>query len=306
MRKKLQELMEQTRRIIRGKEEEILKFYVCLFCGGHLLIEDLPGLGKTTLALTAAKLLDLEFKRIQCTPDLMPSDIVGTTIFDKAKSEFVFKKGAVFTNLLLVDEINRAMPKTQSALLEAMEERQVSVEGKTYKLPKPFFVIATQNPIEFSGTFPLPESQLDRFTMKMSLGYPNKEVERNIILGKNPRDMVKELTPVFSAQEVVSLIKETEKVFLPPKTADYIVDIAWATRDSEKIEVGLSVRGTMALARAAKTMAYFRGRDFVAPEDVYDITVEVVAHRLILKSPFSQQRPEEVVVSVLESVKPPV
>ncbi len=276
-------VVEEVARVVRGKEEEIRKAITCLLAGGHLLIEDIPGVGKTTLALALSKVMNLSFSRIQFTSDLLPSDITGTSVYDQSKREFVFKPGPVFNNVVLADEINRATPKTQSALLEAMAERQVTVDGNTYDLPEPFFVIATQNPIEYHGTYPLPESQMDRFMVRLSLGYPDPDTERDIVMGINPLERVNTLREVASSREILSAMEEVRKVYISPEVAELIVSIATQTRSDPNIILGVSTRGSLHLAQCARALAYTKERDFVVPEDVLEMAVPVLAHRLIVR-----------------------
>lgn len=276
-------VVEEVARVVRGKEEEIRKAITCLLAGGHLLIEDIPGVGKTTLALALSKVMNLSFSRIQFTSDLLPSDITGTSVYDQSKREFVFKPGPVFNNVVLADEINRATPKTQSALLEAMAERQVTVDGNTHDLPEPFFVIATQNPIEYHGTYPLPESQMDRFMVRLSLGYPDPDTERDIVMGINPLERVNTLREVASSREILSAMEEVRKVYISPEVAELIVSIATQTRSDPNIILGVSTRGSLHLAQCARALAYTKERDFVVPEDVLEMAVPVLAHRLIVR-----------------------
>lgn len=290
---------------IKGKENVIRTAFLTILSEGHLLVEDIPGVGKTTLALGIAKVLNLSFGRIQCTTDLMPSDITGVSIFNQKTKEFEFKKGPVFNNIVLIDEINRAMPKTQSALLEAMEEWQVTVDGKTYKLPEPFFVIATQNPIEQIGAFPLPESQLDRFTAKTAIGYPDRESEIAIVIGKDTREEIETLSPILSKEELLEGIEKTKSVYMSEKIGRYIVDIAWKTRNSKFFESGLSVRGTLTLGKMARANAFLKGRDYVIPEDVLEVAFYVIPHRIIPKEEYSSIPRKEVIKSILSEVEPP-
>ncbi|SNR87980.1 AAA family ATPase [Desulfurobacterium atlanticum] len=291
---------------IKGKETVIRTAFLTILSEGHLLVEDIPGVGKTTLALGIAKILNLSFGRIQCTSDLMPSDITGVSIFNQKTKEFEFKKGPVFNNIVLIDEINRAMPKTQSALLEAMEERQVTVDGKTYKLPEPFFVIATQNPLEQIGAFPLPESQLDRFTAKTAIGYPDRESEIAIVIGKDTREEIETLSPILSKEELLEGVKKTKAIYMSEKIGKYIVDIGWKTRNSKFLESGLSVRGTLTLGKMARANAFLKGRDYVIPEDVLEVALYVIPHRVVPKEEYSSIPREEVIKSILSEVEPPV
>ncbi|MDW8066080.1 MAG: MoxR family ATPase [Aquificaceae bacterium] len=270
-------------RVLRGKEEVIEYALICLLSGGHLLLEDVPGVGKTTLALTMARVLGLSFSRVQFTSDLLPSDILGVSVYDQSKKSFVFKKGPIFNNLVLADEINRATPKTQSALLEAMAEGKVSIDGITYELPQPFFVIATQNPVEQHGTYPLPESQLDRFSMRLSLGYPDPETEAQIIRGENPLEKVERLKSLIKVQELISTMDSIKRFYVSPEVARLVVDIAQATRQHPGIILGVSTRGLIHLINCAKAMAYIRERDFVVPEDVLELAPYCLSHRIIIR-----------------------
>ena len=295
-------VVEEVAKVVRGKEEEIRRSLICFLAGGHLLIEDIPGVGKTTLALALSKAMSLSFARIQFTSDLLPSDIVGTSVFDQSKREFVFKAGPVFNNVVLADEINRATPKTQSALLEAMAERQVTVDGTTYELPDPFFVIATQNPMEHYGTYPLPESQMDRFTMRLSIGYPDTDTERDIVMGVNPLEKVSTVKEVVSAHDIREATEEVKKVYISPEVADLIVSIVSQTRSDANILLGVSTRGAIHLANCARALAYSKDRDFVVPEDVLEMAVPVLSHRLIVREGMDK---EEAVSEVLQRVEIP-
>jgi MoxR-like ATPase len=253
----------------------------CLLAGGHLLIEDVPGVGKTTLAHALAHTFGLRFSRVQFTADLMPSDLVGVSVYERGKESFVFHPGPVFAQVLLADEINRASPKTQSALLEAMEEKQVSVEGETRALPEPFFVIATQNPHDQLGTYALPESQLDRFLMRISLGYPDRAAERQLLAGEDRREMALTLQPLLTAAELAALQRSVTEVHASAALLDYVQDLITATRSGRWFLQGLSPRAGIALVRAAKAQALISGRDYVAPDDVQAIIAQTVAHRLV-------------------------
>ena len=305
MRAKIKNIIDFLSDYLHGKEKAIELTLICLFSKGHLLIEDLPGLGKTTLAIAVAKTLGLDYGRVQATSDLLPSDIIGVSIYNKNTNEFEFKPGPIFNNIILVDEINRATPKTQSALLEAMGEKQVTVDGKTYKLPQPFFVIATQNPVEQYGTFPLPESQLDRFLMKISIGYPSKEAEKEIIKGGSKREELYKIQPFISKEEIIKIQQDIKNVYVSDKIADYILDIVWATRESKYLESGLSTRGTLAIVNTAKTNAYIEGRDFIIPEDIKKLYKYVILHRVIFKPEYEPQK-EEIIKNIIESIKAPI
>jgi MoxR-like ATPase len=276
----LDALLEMAGQIILGKEYEIRQAMACLLAGGHLLIEDLPGMGKTTLAHTLARLLGLQFSRIQFTSDLLPADITGVSIFDRDKSAFRFLPGPVFAQLLLADEINRATPKTQSALLEAMEEGQVTAEGQTRDLPRPFFVIATQNPAHQIGTFPLPESQLDRFLMRIELGYPDRAAERALLAAGSQRERAEQLTPRFDAADLPALQKEIAAIHAAGPLIDYVHCLVEASRQSPVFQHGLSPRAGLALLAAARAWAWLAGRDMVLPDDVQAVLPAVARHRL--------------------------
>ena len=277
---KLKALLDQLNTVIAGKSTQVRDGVVCLLAGGHLLIEDVPGVGKTTLAHALAKTFGLQFSRVQFTADLMPSDLTGVSVYERGREGFVFHPGPVFAQVLLADEINRASPKTQSALLEAMEERQVSVEGETRPLPAPFFVIATQNPHDQLGTFALPESQLDRFLMRISLGYPDRQAERELLAGRDRRDMLEGLQPLLSLAELRQLQQQVDQVHVAAPLLDYVQDLVDATRNGRWFVQGLSPRAGIAVVRAAKAQALLSGRDYVAPDDVQAILPQTAAHRM--------------------------
>jgi MoxR-like ATPase len=273
-------LIEQIGRVFYGKQEQVKLSLSCLLSGGHLLIEDLPGMGKTTLAHCLAKVLGLSYERVQFTSDLLPADVLGVSVFNQQTQNFEFRKGPVFTHLLLADEINRSTPKTQSALLEAMEEKQVSIDGMTRRLESPFFVIATQNPLSQAGTYPLPESQLDRFLMCISLGYPTAEAERTLLKGEDPRSLLDSLEPQMSVEQVVQTQKHVEAVDASDQLIDYIQRLVGFTRSDERFHTGLSPRGAMALLKSAKAWAYIHDRAYVMPQDVQAVLPSVVEHRV--------------------------
>lgn len=294
-------------RYLLGKMRAVRLSLIALLSGGHILLEDIPGLGKTTLALALSGVLGMTFGRLQCTSDLLPSDITGLSIFSREEGKFIFMQGPVFNNLVLVDEINRAMPKTQSAMLEAMEERRVTVEGVTYQLPSPFLVIATQNPVEQVGTYPLPESQLDRFLICAGIGYPPENVEKVIIKGGSIRDEIKRLTPLVSIEDILEARKAVrEKVYLSDKIVDYIFTIVAATRSHPFILSGISTRGGINMADAARAHAYLEGREFVIPEDVKSVAVPTGAHRLILGPEYEALDKEELLGAVLKNIDVPI
>ena len=278
---KIQSILDQLNTVIVGKTDSVRDCVVCLLAGGHLLIEDVPGVGKTTLAHALAHTFGLRFARVQFTADLMPSDLVGVSVYERGKETFVFHPGPVFAQVLLADEINRASPKTQSALLEAMEEKQVSVEGETRALPEPFFVIATQNPHDQLGTYALPESQLDRFLMRISLGYPDRAAERQLLAGEDRREMALTLQALLTADELASLQRSVMAVHASAALLDYVQDLIHATRSGRWFLQGLSPRAGIALVRAAKAQALISGRDYIAPDDVQAIIAQTVAHRLV-------------------------
>ena len=277
---KLDAIVTSISSVLIGKEQEVKIALTCLLARGHLLIEDLPGLGKTTLVNAMARVLGLDFNRIQFTSDLLPADIVGVSVYEKAEGAFRFLPGPVFCQLLLADEINRTTPKTQSALLEAMAEGQVTVEGKTRDLPAPFFVVATQNPIQHSGTFPLPESQLDRFLMRVSLGYADQASEKMILTGGDPRARLKELQPLLSIQELRAMQDEVDQVSVAETVVDYLQRLIQFTRTSGVFEYGLSTRAGLAILQSAKAIALLDGRAFVIPEDIQAVFPAVADHRL--------------------------
>lgn len=277
---KVHDVARQVGQIIIGKDTQVRQALVCLLAGGHLLIEDVPGVGKTTLAHALAISLGLQFNRLQFTSDLLPADVVGVSIFEREKSQFVFHPGPIFTQVLLADEINRATPKTQSALLEAMEEHQVTAEGQTRQLPDPFFVIATQNPTYQVGTFALPESQLDRFLMCLSLGYPDAAAERALLLGEDRRSLLKAMTPVMQPQQLLQAQQALRQIHTSPALVDYVQSLAHATRQGDFFAEGMSPRAAIALLQAARAWAALEGRDHVLPEDVQAVLIPVIAHRL--------------------------
>ncbi len=280
MQNAINQLVDSANRVILGKDHKIRLALCCLLARGHLLIEDIPGVGKTTLAHTLSKLLGLHYQRIQFTSDILPADILGASVFDAKNLEFKFHPGPVFNQVVLADEINRATPKAQSALLEAMEEYQVTVEGKTYPLPQPFFVIATQNPSHQIGTFPLPESQLDRFLMRIELGYPDAAAERALLLGENRNQLIESLPLVLPPEVLQKIQHEVMQVFASDALLDYCQALIAFTRESPEYPCGLSPRGGLALLRAAKAWAYMAGRDAVIPEDLQAVLGAVAGHRL--------------------------
>jgi MoxR-like ATPase len=289
--------------VVLGKREQIRMAWIGLLAGGHLLIEDLPGTGKTTLAHALASVTGLEFRRIQFTSDLLPADVIGGAVFENSTESFVFHPGPVFTQMLLADEINRATPKTQSALLEAMEERQVTVDGETRALPEPFFVIATQNPSHQIGTYPLPESQLDRFLMKVTLGYPSPEDEKTLLLSLDQRRKARALDCILPKEELLRLQLEVDGIKVSDTLAQYVLDLLLRSRTDTRCEHGLSPRAGVMLIRAARARALFEGRDFVLPEDVQALMVPVASHRLMARGGVAA---EELVQEWLETTPVPL
>ncbi|MDQ6694049.1 MAG: MoxR family ATPase [Chloroflexota bacterium] len=271
-------------RVIVGKGAEIEMMLAAMLCEGHVLLEDVPGIGKTTMAKALARSVGCSFHRIQFTPDLLPSDITGTSIFNQGTAQFEMRRGPVFSQIVLADEINRSGPRTQSALLEAMEERQVTIDVETVPLPRPFMVLATQNPVELEGTFPLPEAQLDRFLVKLSLGYPNEEEERTILRRFKEESPLAELEPAASAEEIMQAQRAVRRIFVSPAVEGYILAIVGATRKHESIELGASPRATLGLCRAAQAVAGLQGRGFVLPDDVKRMAAPVLAHRIMLST----------------------
>lgn len=282
MNEKIQVLRDNIKKVIIGKEDTIDLIMTALLAKGHVLLEDMPGTGKTKLAKSMALSIGGDFSRIQFTPDLLPSDITGLNIFDREKNDFVLRKGPVFTNILLADEINRATPRTQSGLLECMEEKQVTIDGEKYVLAEPFLVVATQNPIETAGTFQLPEAQMDRFMMKLSMGFLTKAQEVDVLLCYKEADPIDSIVPVLEIKDILSMQEEANEVYVHKCILEYIAAIVEGTRKDSSIIMGVSTRGSLALLKAAKAYAYIQGRDYVVPEDVKNLAVPVLAHRLVL------------------------
>jgi len=304
MRDRFHDIVQQISAIVLGKEDQIRLALTCIFARGHLLIEDIPGIGKTTLAKTLSKCLGLQFRRVQFTSDMLPGDILGTSIFDRKQSVFLFHPGPIFTQVLLADEINRATPKTQSALLEAMEEQQVTIEGETRGLESPFFVIATQNPLEQYGTFPLPESQLDRFLMRIDLGYPDRMAEKKLLQSENVRNLLTDMSACILSENVLEIQQEIGAVHISDALLNYVQDILEFTRTSTYFHIGLSPRAGMAITQAARSWAYIDGRDYVLPEDVQKIMPWVVGHRLRSKEDI-EEIPRPRLISILSEVPIP-
>jgi MoxR-like ATPase len=302
----LKTLQERIESVIKGKGNAVKMAIVALMSRGNLLLEDVPGVGKTTLAFTLAKATNCSFQRIQFTSDLLPTDIIGVNIYNPDTREFEFRKGPLFANIVLADEINRTNPKTQSALLEAMNERRVSVEGKTYILPEPFMVIATQNPIEYHGTFPLPESQLDRFMLHIKLGYPAPEYEKHIVLEQSRFEAIESMEPVISSTEIVEMQKEIDTVRIDDSLLDYLMAIITETRRNDNIRLGVSPRGGQFLVKVAKANAFHEGRDYVVPGDIKGPAPLVLGHRIILKTRTYISDAEKVIEEILDRVPVPL
>lgn len=299
-------VFENIGKVIIGKEQTIKLLLTALVAGGHVLVEDVPGTGKTKLAKALSKTLDARFSRIQFTPDLLPSDITGLNIFDREKNTFILRKGPVFTNILLADEINRATPRTQAGLLECMEERQVTIDGVSYEPGRPFFVIATQNPVESAGTFPLPEAQMDRFMMKLSMKLPERAEELAILDRYMDTEPLDELESILTLEELEKMHRDAAQVFVHPCIREYMVDIIQATRNGEGIVMGASPRGSLSLLHCAKTYAYLEGRAYVIPDDVKAVAVPVLAHRVIMAYGQGGARGSETLIgSILQNTPVP-
>ncbi len=307
MNEKVKLLVENIEKVIVGKTEPVLRIITAMLCGGHVLIEDVPGVGKTQLVSALAKSVDGKFNRIQLTPDVMPSDIVGFSMVDTNTHELVYREGAAMCNFLLADEINRASPKSQSSLLEVMEERQISVDGTTHVLPRPFMVLATQNPVETYGTYHLPEAQMDRFLMKISMGYPDYEAELDIMSRAEDADFGKNVQAVMTLDDITALMGYAEAVTAEPNIRRYILSLVTATRMSDLVKLGVSPRGSIALLRASKAYAFTMGRSFVTPDDVKAVMTDVLAHRLMLSPKGKSAFPDEraVLEHIALSVKSP-
>ena len=308
MNEKTAKILCEIEKVIVGKNEIVEKILMAVLAGGHVLMEDVPGTGKTTTARTFAKVLGLDTRRVQFTSDTVPSDIIGYSVYDKNTESFVFKPGAVLTNLLLADEINRTSSKTQSALLEAMEELNVTVDGVTYALPRPFVVLATQNPVGSAGTQMLPSAQMDRFMIKISIGYPDFESQVNILRERQIEDPIEKVTPVLNIGELQELIKEAAAVHVADSVYEYVTRLTQATRDHELVQLGVSPRGALAVCRMAKAKAYLEGRSFVIPEDVSAVFADVCSHRLVLgtKARMMEEKAESIIASILKAVEMPV
>ena len=308
---KIERLQNAIEQVIKGKPEAVRLAIVTLIAGGHLLVEDVPGVGKTTLAQALARALDCSFQRIQFTSDLLPSDVIGLSIYNQHSSVFEWKPGPVFAHIVLADEINRTTPKTQSALLEAMAERQVTVEGVTHLLPAPFMVLATQNPIEHHGTYPLPESQLDRFMLRLRIGHPSLRDEKQILRDRERNDPLNDLVPVMTASEVVDLQHSVAAVSVDDALVDYLMSIVAATRDSEMLDLGVSPRGSLALFRAAQALALTEERSYCIPDDIKRLVLPVFAHRILVSSRFASalrrsEEAEAVLTEIMKTVSVPL
>jgi MoxR-like ATPase len=306
---KIARLQGNIETVFIGKTEAVRLVLVGLFAGGHVLIEDVPGVGKTTLARALARSVRSTFRRIQFTPDLLPTDILGVPIYNAEADRFIFKPGPIFANVVLADEINRTTPRTQSSLLEAMNEFQVSMDGATYPLPKPFIVLATQNPHEYEGTFPLPESQLDRFLMRIEIGYPSREDERRVLSSQRLANPLDRLGPVLDGEDVVGIQGSVREVRVDDSIADYVLEIVSRTRRAEELEIGVSPRGSLSLSRAAQALALLEGRDYCLPDDVKRLAVSVLAHRVIRRAALAtggSKGEREVIRRIVEATPVPV
>jgi MoxR-like ATPase len=305
-RQSLKRLQESIESVIKGKSDAVKMAIVTLLGKGHLLLEDVPGIGKTTLAFTLAKATNCSFQRVQFTSDLLPTDIIGVNIYNPDTKEFEFRSGPLFANIILADEINRTNPKTQSALLEAMNERRVSVDRRTYRLPEPFMVIATQNPLEYHGTFPLPESQLDRFMMHLKLGYPAEEYERQVLFQQASFDSIESMEPAISSEEILRMQQEVDAVKIDDSLVDYIMSIITHTRRNDKIRLGVSPRGGQFLLKAVKATAYYEGREYVRPDDIKGAAPLVLGHRIILKAQTYISDAERIIEEIMSEIPVPV
>ena len=308
MYKKAVRAMDEINRVMEGKGHTVHQIMTAILAGGHILIEDIPGVGKTTLALAFSKVLGLDYQRIQFTPDIMPTDIAGFSIYHQCSEEFEFKEGAAMTNLLLADEINRTSPKTQSALLEAMEEGQITVDGITRDLPDPYIVIATQNSQGYVGTFPLPEAQLDRFMIKISMGYPTVEEETGILLDRLGENPANEVRPVMTAEQLSACIAEVQQVNFAESLCRYVAELSAATRAHGGVELGVSPRASLAIMQASRAYAYLDGRDYVVPEDIVRLMIPVFSHRIVLRQEMKMRRMDVTTVlqDAVSAVTPPV
>lgn len=305
----IEQLINHIGKVLLGKDETIRLAVTALLAQGHLLIEDAPGVGKTSLAKAIAMSLNCDYTRLQCTPDMLPSDILGTSVFLPNSGEFDFRKGPIFTNILLADEINRTTPRTQSALLEAMCEAQVSIDGKTRELPQPFFVLATQNPHEFEGTYPLPENQLDRFMLRIEIGYPSLDVEKEVLISHRVSEPVNSIQAVLDREQLVRIQKDVRQVNVDEGIHDYILDIVHASRDHEELMLGVSTRGAITMIHAVQAYAFIQGRDYVIPDDVKTLAIPVFAHRVLVGGIIREshrQRASDIIEQILASTTVPV
>ncbi|MCK4881683.1 MAG: MoxR family ATPase [Candidatus Omnitrophica bacterium] len=303
----MQSIIANLSKVIQGKEDKIELLVLALVAGGHILIEDIPGVGKTTLARSLAKSIDGKFSRIQFTPDLLPTDITGINFYQQSEGKFIFKPGPVFSNILLADEINRASARTQSALLEAMSEEHVTIDGEPHFLPQPFIVLATQNPIEYHGTYPLPEAQLDRFMLQIDIGYPPLEIEQSLAINRSSQDPVDTIEKVISLEELDTLRASVDHVKIESSISQYLLQIVLATRNHPNIRLGVSTRGTLLYARIVRALAILEGRDFVIPEDVKKLAIPVISHRILLntKAQYSGITAPNIVREILDAERVP-
>ncbi|NLX76987.1 MAG: MoxR family ATPase [Clostridiaceae bacterium] len=304
----MQEIAENIGKVMVGQSGAAKLMVVCLAAGGHVLIEDVPGIGKTTMANALAKSIGVSFSRIQFTPDILPSDITGFSMYNPKTGEFEYKQGSIMSNIILADEINRTSPKTQASMLEVMEEKHVTVDGVTYNVPEPFMVIATQNPVEYMGTYPLPEAQLDRFLMKITMGYPNKDDEVDILFRFQKSNPLNTLAPVADGEQITELRRRVRDVQVAREIGDYIVEIVQNTRRQEHVILGCSPRASLYLMRASQALALYMGRDYVVPDDVKDLVIPVLAHRMILRQEAKIRKitPESVLSDLLKKIRVPV
>lgn len=304
----LERIVDNVENIIIGKRETVELVVISLACNGHVLIEDIPGVGKTSLVSALAKSINASFKRIQFTPDILPSDITGFTMFNQKTREFEYRHGSIMSQIILADEINRTSPKTQASLLEVMEENQVTVDGTTYKVPKPFMVLATQNPIEYLGTYPLPEAQLDRFLMKISIGYPKNEDESRILANLQYENPLNNLSFVADSSDIIWVQEEIKKIHLDESLRNYIVAIVEKTRNHPDVVIGSSIRGSISLFRAAQAWAFYNSRNYVIPDDIIKMMVPVLSHRLVLSQGAKLKKigPEDILKDIVQSVRVPM
>ena len=304
----LNRIIDNIETVIIGKRDTIELVAISLACNGHILIEDIPGVGKTSLVSALAKSISSTFKRIQFTPDILPSDITGFTIYNQKSGEFEYRPGSIMSQIILADEINRASPKTQASLLEVMEENQVTIDGITYKVPQPFMVLATQNPVEYLGTYPLPEAQLDRFFMKVSVGYPLPDEENKILSNLQVKNPMDSLNPVVDSEEIISLQNEVRNIHVDKSLRGYIVNIIGQTRNHPQILLGSSIRGSISLFKAAQAWAYYNNRDYVIPDDIIKMVIPVLSHRIILKQEAKIKKisPEDILNSIINSIDIPM